>query len=312
VSRSRKYRGWRPPRRREPGRTNPTVYHLDTFTIEDVRRWKRGQEEFVRVYWNYYNELAYQRSKKMPEIKAALLEASVEPYDFSEYQRAVRYRWTLDPLSVKGSLSDIGGRFNIGDIDRTKYPLFPALYIARDRATAIQELQQVNPEGAEGLSAEELALTETASITVVSVYGSIEPLIDLYQPERLNRFMDVIKGFKLSDGLIRDAKALGLEVGVSNDLSLLMRTLLDGEWRRFPMHVDVPSNSQIFGQLSVEAGVAGILYPSKYGEKECLSIYPQNFRNTDSFVQIADKAPVGIKRKRLDANSVKEIMGYCE
>jgi RES domain-containing protein len=282
---------------------SPTIYHLDKFSLEDVQRWKRGQEEFIRFYWDWYTELAFQRGKIMPKIKAALLEASTGPFEFSGYQRAVKYRWSNDPLSVAGSILDIGGRFNIGDIDRQKFPIFPALYLGEDRSTAMQELLQVDPKGAGGLSAEELALTDGASISVVSVYGSLETVIDLEKPQRLKAFVDLIKDFKTSDSILRAGKKLKIEVRTARIVDELMSTLLDIEWRKLPMHVDVPGNPQIFGQLISEAGIEGISYPSKYPGKKCLVVYPQNFHGPDSFVQLADVAPKEIKRIRLDSKT---------
>lgn len=303
MPRSRRRGNWHPHRRSKPAKPSPTIYHLDTFSLEDVQRWKRGQEEFARFYWDWYSELAFQRAKIMPDIKAALLEASIGPFEFSDYQRAVRYCWSNDPLSVAGSVSDIGGRFNIGDIDRTKFPIFPALYLGQDRSTVMQELLQVDPEGAEGLSAEELALTDATSISVVSVYGSLETVIDLEKPQRLKTFVELIKDFKVSDSLLRAGKKLGIEVNTARSIETLMPTLLDHVWRKKPMHVDVPANSQIFGQLVSEAGIEGIGYPSKYPGKRCLAVFPQNFQCPDSFVQLKDTAPKEVKRIRLDSKS---------
>src|ERR1035441_1369950 len=171
---------------------NPTVYHLDTFSLEDVRQWKKGQGEFVRVYWNWYSQLAPQRSRILPNLKAPLSDAAVGRFDFNGYQRAVKYKWALEPLSVRGSLLDeVGGRFNIGEIDRTKFTPFPALYLGEDKMTALQELFQVDPQGQGELTAEELALTNPGSVACVSTYGSLEKYIDLGQPERLKSFVDL-------------------------------------------------------------------------------------------------------------------------
>jgi hypothetical protein len=279
---------------------------LDTFSLEDVQRWKRGQEEFIRFYWDWYSELAFQRAKIMPDIKATLLEASIGPFEFSGYQRAVKYRWSNDPLSVVGSVSDIGGRFNIGNIDGTKFPVFPALYLGQDRLTSLQELMQVNPEGVGELTAEEMALTDKASISVVSVYGSLETIIDLDQPQRLKPFVNLIKDFKVSDSILRAGKKLGINANAARNVEELMPTLLDHEWRKQPMHVDVPANSQIFGQLVSAAGIEGIKYPSKYTGNKCLVVYPQSFHDPDSFVQLTDAAPAEVKRVRLDSKTASQ------
>lgn len=66
------------------------------------------------------------------------------------------------------------------------------------------------------------------------------------------------------------------------------------------MQFDIPANCQIFGQLVANAGIEGILYPSKFTNKKCLAIYPQNF-DSESFVKVEGDAPEGAASK-LDAN----------
>lgn len=275
MPRSRKRKGAKPHRRLYPIHQTPSIYHLDTFTVEDIRKWKQGQDEFIRVHWDWYSELAYQRSKVLPNIKEALSEASVGPFDFTDYQRAVKYKWSLDPLSVRGSIADIGGRFNIGEIDRTKFPVFPALYLGQDRMASLQELLQVDPNGEGELTAEELALTDSQSVTIVSMFGSLETIIDLDQPDRLKKCINLIKDFKVSEALVKAGRKIGFEPNAARDIAKLIPTLLDPFWRRFPMHVDVPANSQLFGQLVSESGIDGIKYPSKYPRNLVWRYFPK-------------------------------------
>ncbi|MDE2313913.1 MAG: hypothetical protein KGL04_07050 [Elusimicrobia bacterium] len=47
----------------------------------------------------------------------------------------------------------------------------------------------------------------------------------------------------------------------------------------------VPISSQLFGQLAADAGIEGIVYPSKFSGKDCLAVFPQNFEN-ESYVVI--------------------------
>lgn len=307
MPRSRRNRPWK-PRRRKPIPPNPTVYHLDTFSLEDVRQWKRGQDEFVRVYWNWYSQLAHQRSRILPKLKAALSDAAVGPLDFNGYQRAVKYKWALEPLSVRGSLLDeVGGRFNIGEIDRTKFTPFPALYLGEDKMTALQELFQVDPQGQGELTAEELALTDPGSVACVSTYGSLEKYIDLGQPERLKPFVDLLKDFGVSEDLVKAGQKIGINISVTRNVETLMTTLTYPDWRAYPQHVDVPANCQLFGQLVAESGIEGIKYPSKYAGKSCLAIFPQNFAGTDSFVQLKDQTPPGVAPIRLDSDNPAQI-----
>jgi hypothetical protein len=307
MPKSRRSRDWR-PRRRIPLPKPPAPIHLDTFTLKDVLDGKRRQEEFKRLYWDWFNELAYQRFRIFGELKTALVEAAVGPEEFSNYYRSVTYKWSHDPLSVRGSvLNDAGGRFNFGDIARIQYPPFPCLYLGSDKMTSLQELFQVPPSGREGLTSSELALSNPSSETSVVVYGSLGTVIDLNQPDRLKDFVNLIKDFKITEPVIKEGRRLGVDVTPVGTVQGLIIALLYPNWRAYPMHVDVPASCQIFGQLVSEAGIEGIKYPSKYGGKDCLAVFPQNFSGTDSFVQLKDQAPPGVTRIRLDSKSCDEL-----
>src|SRR5687767_8560497 len=116
-------------------------YQLDRTSANEIRFYKKHTEELLQFHWQYYAELAYQRRRILEQLQESLLKnCSPEPFVFDDWQRAVKFKYSLDPLSVKGSLSDPGGRFNIGAIDTTRFPPFPALYLASDKDTALQEL----------------------------------------------------------------------------------------------------------------------------------------------------------------------------
>ena len=57
------------------------------------------------------------------------------------------------------------------------------------------------------------------------------------------------------------------------------------------MIFDIPSNSQIFGQMVRASGISGILYYSKNTKKECLAIFPDNLKDSSSYVELLDKPP---------------------
>jgi hypothetical protein len=281
-------------------------YLLDTFSLESIRSQKAGQEEINKAHWAWYSSLAYQRSLILSDLKNALSEAASQPLDFAGYQRAVKYKWGLDPLSARGSLSIPGGRFNIGEIDQM-FPPFPALYLGEDKATVLQEMYQVEPQGRNGLTPDEISLTRPDSVTIVSVYGSLENIIDLEKPDRLKPFVDLIKNFNIPREAMHLAHKLGKTPANVSNVTLLLKSLLESNWRAYPMHVNLPANSQIFGQLVMEAGIEGIKYPSKYQGKSCLAIFPQNFVGSDSFVELVDQAPPGVVRKRLDSKTIHNL-----
>ena len=265
-------------------------------------------EEFLKFHWDYYSNLVYQRSKVADKINSALFEAVERKFPFKNWQRTIKHKYSTEPLSVEGSLVDPGGRFNIGDINPSQFLCFPALYVAADRDTSLQELlsQKIDP-GQEN-RALDFALANPASITHISLSGSLDSIIDLKKPERLHSFVDLIKDFSIPDHLKETAKRIGLEsLELIHTVPKLVDALLFPNWREWPMQFDVPATSQIFGQLVVEAGIEGILYTSIFSGKDCLAVFPQNFDEpSGSFVQLDDEAPKETKIRRWDAKAWNE------
>lgn len=179
-------------------------------------------------------------------------------------------------------------------------PPFPALYIGEDKQTTLQEAGQ-SDNSFEGLSLLDLALIRKDSISIVSVKGKLGSVIDLHQPDKLKQFLSLIKKFSIPKRIFQTAKKIGLDPPtIVKDLDILLSTLLEPNWRAMPMQLDIPANCQIFGQLVANAGVEGILYPSKFTGRKCLAIYPQNF-DSESFIAIEGDTPAGTISK-LDAD----------
>lgn len=285
----------------------PSFFLLDQFSLEDIKRWTTHRDKILRYHWEYYSSLAYQRSRVTDDIQAALQEASCGPFEFKGWQRIVKYKYSLDPLSVAGSLSDIGGRFNIGDIDPSRFPPFPALYIASDASTALQETFGKDRPLPQEFTPLELALTQSKSISNISINGTLGSVINVNKHQSLQKFIDIIKNFVLPGHLEQEAKKEKWEPPtLVRNVSLLLDALLFSDWRKWAMLYDVPVASQIFGQLAANAGIEGIIYPSKYTKKDCLAIFPQNFEN-DSHILIADETPPEIHHRRLDEKTWREI-----
>lgn len=278
---------------------------LDQFSAADIRKWKELQGQILGIHWDYYCSLAYQRSKIQNELRQALLFASQRDYKFENWQRVIRYKYALKPLSLEGSLGDPGGRFNIGDIDSQRYPCFPALYIAKDKETALQEMLCQATSGGKEISALDSALINPSSIVSVSISERLDSIVDLNEPDQLKPFIELFKSFDVPEHVKETSKKIGLgDQHVIKNVSQLLQVLLASDWRAWPMLFDVPVASQIFGQMVLDAGIDGILYPSKFSGKECLAIFPQNFDYPEkSFVALDDELPPGVKIKRLDVVS---------
>jgi hypothetical protein len=105
------------------------IHLLESGSIEDLKKAKESYKALLKFHWNYYSELARQRHEIQDQIQEALVQTCV-PYEISKWQRAVKYKYGLHPLSSVGSLTNIGGRFNTGGNVNTEVPSFAALYIA--------------------------------------------------------------------------------------------------------------------------------------------------------------------------------------
>jgi len=258
------------------------------------------------MHWDFFSDLAYRRSKIIDKLRDALREAAGRDFVFHGYQRVVAYRYSREPLAVEGSLLEPGGRFNIGDIDR-RFPVFPALYMGEDKATAMQEVLCTPTGKGDGKTDLDYALTNPESVLVVSVSGRLESVIDLSKPDRLARFLGLIKDFDVPKGVLRTASKHKIPLDVVRSVDGLTRAILNPNWREWPMLFDVPASPQIFGQLVMDAGIEGIVYPSRYGAKTCLAVYPQNFRETGSYVELDHQPPVPLRWRKLDSSTWHEV-----
>lgn len=283
----------------------PDFLSFDKFTLKEIRLKPQLYRAIADYCWDHYSYFANQRSLILDYLKESLSINAIS-WNFSGWRRVVTFKYALDPLSSKGSiLSAPGGRFNFGKIDQTKYPMFPALYIAETHATAYKEKYGLYTVGKEydGISAEDLALG--GNQTTVCVRGLINQVLDLSDSKNLKNFFYWIKNIKLPAEFIKRANKLNIEPMYQvKSLKELMETILAPDWRKLPMQVYIPSNSQILGQIAHAAGIEAILYPSRMSAKDrCLAIFPENFMNSISFVEIEGEAPQELTNRCLDAKS---------
>lgn len=232
-------------------------WFLESVRISDIVHSKARFNELVRFHWEYYSELEFQRNQIREQLRDSLREKTAS-FEFKNWQRAVKYKYSLDPLSAKGSLTDPGGRFNVGRIDPARYPVFAALYIASDKGTALAELLG-REENMGSLTPEELALTKSASITIISVSGKLESVLDIRQRSNLTPFVNLVKGFRLSKSLVRQARKVRERLRLVQTARELGDQLEKRDWRNWPMIYDVPATCQVFGSLVMNAGIEGIV-----------------------------------------------------
>lgn len=281
-------------RQRRPVRPGSDVV-LEETSVEALREAKRITKARLEFAWHYYWDLERQRTAVREDLLAALQVGVVKDFEISGWQRAVAYRYSLTPLSAVGSMRSLpGGRFNIGSLDPGKFPPFPALYVAEDRDTAIQEMLCQDNEGP--LSNFDFALRKRNSLTAVSISGRLERCFDLTKATNLRRFVSIIKTFKVSEAV----KTLAKKVEPPPNLSLvslaseLKESLLEANWRFHPMQNDIPANGQIFGRLIQAAGIQGIVYPSKMTGKLALAVFTRAFEGSNSFLRLDDSPPTEV------------------
>lgn len=279
-----------------------SIILLDKFSADDIEKWKAVHEQLFDYYWSEYSYYANERSKVASKIRKALL-SGCTPYEFTSWFRIVPYQYTNAPLSAAGSRLNInGGRFNIGQIDPSKFPVFSSLYIASDHETAMAEKFSSKDKDKEGLEREAFGGVIT-SHSSVRVSGRLETVLDTTKLAKLKPFTDVIKKISTPKKLINSAKKL--KIATPDNIrtpTQLRNAIRDHNWAANPSMLNIPSVSQIFGQIVHDAGIQAILYQSKHTEKSCLAIFPSNFQDEAGHISIDDHSP-DIVVKRLDKKS---------
>jgi len=297
------------PRRHSPqlpsseGRVN---YILESVTLDQIVRDKAYHEAVRKFWWRFYSELAYQRAQIVDELRSALSRNVRRDFQFDHWQRAARWKYSLHPLCTLGSVKYGGGRFNVGEIDPSRFTAFQALYLAENKGTALQEALGQAALPHRGLTPSEIALTNPQSEVIVSISGMLEEVIDLTHPTSLQEFVNLVGSLKVSPSLLREAAKINFDttrIRSTSNIDELLGSLLAPNWRQFPQMVDLPSSSQVFGELVRSARIGGVLYPSKLNKKKCLAIFPSNFKGTSSFLTLDDEPPTSSVVSRIDSSN---------
>ena len=293
----------RPLQRGEPDL--PALIELERFTQASLRQWLAAKAHLDALQRALYFELEPLRQRNEARLFDALRSQAIASFPFEGWSRILDYRYGMEPLSVAGSLKGEGGRFNLGsELSPGTFTAFPALYIAEDYATAFLERFAGPPRGnPRALTPQELALRSPDSFTQVRLRGLVENVIDVGNLESLKRFAAVLREFPIPKDVRQLARTLGLRPPpwLIRSPVTLQRQLLHRNWRMLPQQFDLPSNSQIFGRLAAAAGLHGILYPSsRHAANRCLALFPQNWADTGSVVEVTDDAPENARLTRID------------
>jgi RES domain-containing protein len=286
----------------EPGL--PSLGFLEEFTQGSLSQWRAAGKNLERFSKTLFFDLERHRAQHSDELIDAIRTSAKGPFEFSGWTRLVDYRYSDEPLAMEGSIKGDGGRFNIGrTLNPAAYTAFPALYVAEDFATAFRERFGIDKdEDTNGLTAGELILRREQSFSSIALQGRVDCYLDVGDVESLKASADVLRRFQMPNTIPSQARQLRLRPpGLVRSAQSLQRQLLSRSWRLEPAQYDLPSNSQIFGRLCSAAGVQGILYPSTRDDsRKCMALMPQNWRGSDSFVEIRGPVPESVRERRLD------------
>ena len=268
----------------------------------EIRNNQRIYKKHYDYYWGEYSELAKQRLDHWEEIRESLLSEATDDYRFKKRFRAIKWRYSNHPLCTVGSLKDpVGGRFNIGNMNPSVIPMFSALYIAQDKETAEKELllSKDHPK----LSPFDFSLTDSSSISIVAVHGILDTVFDIRGDTKLKRIIKILSKFKFSPSLKKLGNTLKIDPKIIKTKKQMHESISEVKWRNIPIDFDLPSNSQIFGQMVRDSGISGVLYYSSITQKECLAIFPNNFKNSSSFIELIDEPPNKKIPTRIDSSN---------
>jgi len=309
-----KRKGQHPPIHRAAGAApSPELYLLDRFSEQNLETWARRSEDLDEVVRRLYFDTEPARIALKSEISDALNKKPGAPASFDGWVRVLGYRWSMAPLSCAGSVKTFGGRFNVGqDVEHAIGGPFPALYVGEDYETAYREyFQKEAGTTSEGLSPEELALI--GSLSAVRLRGHVERVLDLTDAAVLANACAVLRKIRMPRSVNDALRRLKVPRGKGPRMVQTpadLRRIFSENWREWPVVYGIPSASQVFGKLAVDAGFEAVRYHStKHPTKHCLAIFPCNFGSDRSFVELVDAAPPGVSHVRLDIGTCDDLSG---
>ncbi len=282
---------------------------LDAINPHAIKTWIKRHQKITDYTAQHYAFFANRRSQVMEELKRALRDEQKEYVFDKSWSRIVSHQYSNTPLSTTGSVLSIpGGRFNVGKIDVARFPQFPALYLAENTETAyLESLGLTRNESIDGLTAKELAAA--GNFSHFQITGRITQVLDLTQKTALANFYELIKDIQLPIYFRQEARVLGINPPLPvNSLDELYETIFSDEWRFAPMQLDIPANSQILGQIARSAGLEAILYTSVKCGHLALCVFPDNFKNSESCIQIVGEVADTVMDKRLDKNTYEKFL----
>lgn len=284
--------------------TNEEKYEIEKL-INSPRTAHYKQE---KLSYDEYHDLEFQRLTQADHLKKSLIGKCKNEFKIESWVRCVSYQFSHQPLSSRGSIYSIGGRFNIGcDIKEEQFTHFNALYIAEDTETSLLEKFGVTLDGnlEDALTA---CFAKKENFASIHVKGLLHNVLDLDDSKTLDGFAELISKINFSSEIVARRKSAGSKsVGTIKTSSDLKKSLYELDWRFTPQILDLPSNSQIFGQIAFRAGVEAVLYSSVKTGKKCLAVFLKNLSDK-SYIEVSGICPANVEIKRVDATNYKSCL----
>lgn len=285
------------------------VHELERFSHADLDRWNRLSKSLDILHSTLYYDFESQRSAFRQELIAALLVPGFRSFEFENWFRIIPYRYALSPLSPKGSLNGVGGRFNVGkDVPSDVRAPWPALYLACDVETARREkFGLARKSGKSGLSAEDFALMRPESLAEIRVNGRIEKVFDLSDLPSLAPLCKVLSRFRMPKRAEDEARKLHIDrakIRLVRTPQQLVLAVMNPSWRAWPVQFELPSHGQILASLLIAAGFEAVKYPSAKSGQNCLAVFPQNIFSPQTWITVSDPVPEHATWTRIDMNTM--------
>ena len=286
------------------------LYDLDSFSDASIRQWQSYGRAVRDYHCALFFDLAGQRAARRKELRDALQHVPSVTVPLEGWCRLVNFRYSCEALSPAGSLQWVGQRFNFGsDIDSMRFPAFPALYLAENFETAFREYHGLpKDKNIEGLRPDELSLEDQGNWATLQVTGHVNNVFDLTKAANLKGLCRILARFNLSDRVKRlAAKAKRAADPLVSTPDQLLGSFMNDSWKSWPVHFNVPANSQVFAQMVVEAGFEGILYRSAKGADKCLAVFTRQVGNSDSRIAVSGGCPPGTRFLEITAANCLEV-----